>query len=59
MTEPRRARCPHCLEILDPALLPLTGLHRFPDHRGHGGLRCAGWGLPIVEANYITEEEVS
>jgi len=55
-TEPRQVRCPYCRSILDPVFLPLTGLYLFPDHRGHGGMRCAGWKLPVVEQDYVSEE---
>jgi hypothetical protein len=52
--ESRQARCPYCRSILDPVFVE-PYLYRFPDHRGHGGMRCAGWWLPVVERDYVTE----
>ena len=54
--ETRRAQCPYCLEILTVNPSAQVG-HRFPKHRGHGRLRCAGWGLPVQANDYVSEEE--
>lgn len=53
--ETRRAQCPYCLEIL--TVDQVTSIDRFPKHRGHGRLRCAGWGLPVQVHDCVAEEE--
>lgn len=53
--EPRQARCPYCLEILAAEFVE-PHFYRFPVHRGHARMLCAGRRLPIVENDYVAEE---